>query len=144
MKIINFIKKLFSNAPSQQATTTIQTKSNIYQENEEVIEDKIEIISIWDVLDSQEHTQAHHLISVIPFDEWVSMDEIRRRIWDIFQIEYQNDRSLYPYLKTMVDLGLIETSNIGGRRKWRKKDLLIKKNEKKKEKLKIEEQLLHV
>jgi hypothetical protein len=34
----------------------------------------------------------------------------------------------------MVDLGLIETSNIGGKRKWRKKDLLIKIEEKKKKK----------
>ena len=69
------------------------------------------------------------------------MDEIRRRIWDLFQIEYKNDRSLYPYLKTMVDLGLIETSNIGGRRKWRKKDLLVKLNEKKELKETIEQKI---
>jgi hypothetical protein len=54
------------------------------------------------------------------------MDEIRRRIFELFQIDYENERSLYPYLKTMVDIGLIETNNIGGKRKWRKKDLLIK------------------
>ena len=26
----------------------------------------------------------------------------------------------------MVDMGLIETNSIGGKRKWRKKDLLVK------------------
>lgn len=97
------------------------TKSESIKQNQE-----IKIISIWDVVKCNEHTQAYHLVSVIPFDQWIDMDEIRRRIFDLFQIEYQNDRSLYPYLKTMVDLGLIETSNIGGKRKWRKRDLLLK------------------
>ena len=54
------------------------------------------------------------------------MDEVRRRIFDLFQVDYENERSLYPYLKTMVDVGLIESNNIGGKRKRRKKDLLIK------------------
>ena len=95
-------------------------------------EKKLEIHSIWDFLQFNENTQAAHLSSVIRFDEWVSMDEIRRRIWELFQIDYKNERSLYPYLKTMVDIGLIETSNIGGKRKWRKRDLLIKIEKKKK------------
>jgi hypothetical protein len=85
-----------------------------------------EVRSIWDFLQFNEHTQAFHLASVIRFDEWATMDEVRRRIFDLFQIDYENERSLYPYLKTMVDIGLIETNNIGGKRKWRKKDLLIK------------------
>lgn len=85
-----------------------------------------EVRSIWDFLQFNEHTQAFHLASVIRFDEWVTMDEVRRRIFDLFQVDYENERSLYPYLKTMVDVGLIESNNIGGKRKWRKKDLLIK------------------
>ena len=138
MSIVNFLKKLFK---KEQGTTTqkeiVQTEQ-IYQENLTKEDLETHIMSIWDVLKCNEHTQAYHLVSVIPYDEWVDMDEIRRRIWDLFQIEYKNDRSLYPYLKTMVDLGLIETSNIGGKRKWRKKDLLIKIEKKKKEKEEIE------
>ena len=97
------------------------------------------VISVWDVLRLTEHTQAFHLVSVIRFDEWVTMDEVRRRIFELFQVDYENERSLYPYLKTMVDLGLIESTNIGGKRKWRKKDLLVKVEIKKEEKEEIEE-----
>jgi len=93
----------------------------------------IEIRSIWDFLQFNEHTQAFHLASVIRFDEWATMDEIRRRIFELFQVDYENERSLYPYLKTMVDIGLFETNNIGGKRKWRKKDLLIKIEKEEKE-----------
>ena len=138
MSIVNFLKKLFKKEqPTLNPKETTQNEQ-IYQENLTKEELETHIMSIWDVLKCNEHTQAYHLVSVIPYDEWVDMDEIRRRIWDLFQIEYKNDRSLYPYLKTMVDLGLIETSNIGGKRKWRKKDLLIKLEEKaKKEELKV-------
>jgi len=87
---------------------------------------RVEIRSIWDFLQFNEHTQAFHLASVIRFDEWATMDEIRRRIFELFQTDYENERSLYPYLKTMVDIGLIESNSIGGKRKWRKKDLLVK------------------
>ena len=93
----------------------------------------IEIRSIWDFLQFNEHTQAFHLASVIRFDEWATMDEVRRRIFELFQVDYENERSLYPYLKTMVDIGLFETNNIGGKRKWRKKDLLIKIEKEEKE-----------
>ena len=138
MSIVDFLKKLFKKEqPTLNPKETTQNEQ-IYQENLTKEDLETHIMSIWDVLKCNEHTQAYHLVSVIPYDEWVDMDEIRRRIWDLFQIEYKNDRSLYPYLKTMVDLGLIETSNIGGKRKWRKKDLLIKLEEKaKKEKLKV-------
>lgn len=91
------------------------------------------IKSIWDFLQFNEHTQAFHLASVIRFDEWATMDEIRRRIFELFQVDYENERSLYPYLKTMVDIGLIETNSIGGKRKWRKKDLLVKLEKEEKE-----------
>jgi hypothetical protein len=138
MNIVDFLKKLFK---KESITTNLKETHKtepIYQEPATKEELETQILSIWDVLKCNEHTQAYHLVSVIPYDEWVDMDEIRRRIWDLFQIEYKNDRSLYPYLKTMVDLGLIETSNIGGKRKWRKKDLLIKLEEKaKKEEIKV-------
>ena len=124
--ILESIKKLFGIAPKPvekqvQEAPVSQTK-------------KIqEVRSIWDFLQFNEHTQAFHLASVIRFDEWVTMDEVRRRIFELFQVDYENERSLYPYLKTMVDIGLIETNSIGGKRKWRKKDLLIKIEKEEKE-----------
>ena len=132
MRIANFFKNLFKKDNVVKELTK-ELKEEIYAEEEETPAQKVEIASIWDYLEFNENTQAAHLASVIRYDEWVSMDEIRRRIWDLFQIDYKNERSLYPYLKTMVDLGLIETSNIGGKRKWRKRDLLIKIKDKMKE-----------
>ncbi|MFA5763484.1 MAG: hypothetical protein WC915_01575 [archaeon] len=138
MSIVDFLKKLFKKEPITNSSKEMPQNEQIYQETPSKEEIETHIMSIWDVIKCNEHTQAYHLVSVIPYDEWIDMDEIRRRIWDLFQIEYINDRSLYPYLKTMVDLGLIETSNIGGKRKWRKKDLLIKLEEKaKKEEIKV-------
>lgn len=90
------------------------------------------IAAVWDFLEFAENTQAFHLINVLGFDEWIDMWEIRRRIEEIFGIKYKNERSLYPYLKTLVDLGLVETSNIGGKRKWRKREVLIELKKKKK------------
>ena len=78
-------------------------------------------------MEFRENTQAHHLNSVIGYEELVDMDEIRRRILELFHVEYKNERSLYPYLKTMVDIGLFETLDVGGKRKWRKKAALLKK-----------------
>jgi hypothetical protein len=101
-----------------------------------------EVRSIWDFLQFNEHTQAFHLASVIRFDEWATMDEIRRRIFELFQVDYENERSLYPYLKTMVDIGLIESNSIGGKRKWRKKDLLIKIEKEEKEAEKQDEKVV--
>lgn len=100
----------------------------IYMEQigEGVVESIDEIHSVWDYLRFQEHTQAFHITNVVGFDEWVAMDEIRRRVTDLFNVSYKNERSLYPYIKTLVDIGLMETSNVGGKRKWRKKDLMIK------------------
>jgi hypothetical protein len=144
MSLINKIINLFKLNKTTEKPKKEENKEKIYNEKEEeketLDEKEIEILSIWDIIKCNEHTQAYHLVSVIPFDEWIDMFEIKRRIWDLFQIEYKNDRSLYPYLKTMVDLGLIETNNIGGKRKWRKKDLLIESSKKKeKEKISIEE-----
>ena len=92
---------------------------NITEEKESLIH------SLWDFLTFVDNTQAFHLVNVIGFEEWVDMEEIRRRIKEIFSIEYKNEKSLYPYLKTLNDVNLFESSNIGGRRKWRKKDLLF-------------------
>lgn len=109
---------------------------------EEVIEGK-EIHDLWDYLKFKPNTQAYHLINVVSFEEWIDMEEIRRRILELFGINYKNERSLYPYLKALTDSNLFETTDIGGRRKWRKKSLFIelKKKEKtpeKKEEIKKE------
>ncbi|MFA4906766.1 MAG: hypothetical protein WC602_00660, partial [archaeon] len=90
-----------------------------------------EIYSVWDFLKFQENTQADHLNKVIGFEEWVEMEEIRRRVKELFGVDYKNERSLYPYLKALADAGMFETTSIGGRRKWRKRDLLIKVKAKK-------------
>ncbi len=88
--------------------------------------EKEEFHSIWNFLEIRENTQAFHLKEVIGFEEWVDMEEIRRRIFELFGIQYKNERSLYPHLKTLVDLNLFETTDVGGRRKWRKKDQYLK------------------
>tara|TARA_Y100000310_G_scaffold334097_1_gene413038 strand:- start:12662 stop:13105 length:444 start_codon:yes stop_codon:yes gene_type:complete len=98
--------------------------NSIYVEEDASAEEIQEIISVWDTLSFNENTQAHHLNNVIGFDEWVDMEEVRRRILELFGMEYKNFRSLYPYLKTLVDIGLMETTSVGGRRKWRKIALL--------------------
>ena len=100
-----------------------------------------EIHSIWDYLKLRDNTQAHHVTSVVGFEEWVTMEEIMRRIREIFKIDYKNDRSLYPYIKTLVDCGLFETSDVGGKRRWRKLDLIIKISKKKEEEAKKKEKL---
>ena len=132
MSFIDFLKSLFKakKVMAEQAPKPAEGAQELYKEEPQ---GEKEIRSVWDILQFNENTQASHLASVIRFDEWVDMDEIRRRIMELFQIDYQNERSLYPYLKTLVDVGLVETNNIGGKRKWRKRDLLIKV-EKKKEK----------
>jgi hypothetical protein len=94
-----------------------------------------EIHSIWDYIRFKENTQAFHVSKVLGFEEWVDMVEIRRRTKEVFGVEYKNERSLYPYIKTMDDLGLMESTNAGGRRQWRKKDILIRVVEKGAEKM---------
>lgn len=85
-----------------------------------------EIHSVWDYLKFRPNTQAYHLSGALGFDEWVGMEEIRRRIKDLFGVEYKNERSLYPYLKTLTDIGIMESNSVGGRMQWRKHDLLVK------------------
>ncbi|PIN99111.1 MAG: hypothetical protein COT90_01145 [Candidatus Diapherotrites archaeon CG10_big_fil_rev_8_21_14_0_10_31_34] len=136
----HMIKEIFSRVFSIFKTkkTEKQSGKTIYEDEERGIIP--EIYSLWDYINPLENTQAHHILSVIGFDEWVPMDEIKRRIRELFSIEYKNDRSLYPYIKTMVDVGLLESINAGGKRKWRKRDLIIKVKEKIREK--EEERLL--
>ena len=93
-----------------------------------------EIHGVWDYLKFKANTQAYHLSNVLGFDEWVDMTEIRRRIKELFRVEYKNERSLYPYLKTLTDVGLMESNSIGGRMQWRKHDLIVKISKKEEEK----------
>ena len=132
--IKTLLNKLFSIFKSEKKEEKGET---IYEDEEKTIS---RIYSLWDYLNIFENTQAHHILSVIGFDEWVPMDEIKRRIRELFSIDYKNDRSLYPYIKTLVDVGLLESMSVGGKRKWRKRDLVIKLQEKIKEK--EEERLL--
>jgi len=118
---VGFLAKIMSFFKKRQEIERSNEKT-IYEAK---LEEQNEIHSIWDHLKFVENTQAFHLVSVIGFEEWVSMDEIMRRVKELFNTEYQNERSLYPYIKTLVDCGLFEVSNVGGKRKWRKKELLI-------------------
>lgn len=134
--ILDFIKNLFRGGNKQAGAA--EQANKMYAEPKKR---QMEIHSIWDFLRLNENTQVTYLTSVIRFDEWVTMNEIRQRIADLFHVNYQNERSLYPYLKTMVDLGLMEINNVGGKRKWRKRDLLIKLEQKKKSEEEEEEEL---
>jgi len=89
-------------------------------------EEKHEVQSVWDYLTPKENTQAAHLVTTVGFEEWVEMLEIKRRVKELFGMDYKNERSLYPYVKTMADCGLFEFSDVGGKRKWKKKALLLK------------------
>ena len=119
MFLVDLLRKLFS-----------RKEKNILQKEDGTIytpgPKAEEIHSIWDYLKLNENTQAAHIIAVLGFDEWVPMEEIMRRVRELFHVDYQNDRSLYPYMKTLVDVGLVETQSTGGKKKWRKKDTLIK------------------
>ena len=86
---------------------------------------RFKVANVWDYLKFKEDTQAYHISQVLAFDEWTSMEEILRRVKELFQVEYKNERSLYPYLKTLVDSGLLEVNVTGGKMRWRKKSLMI-------------------
>jgi hypothetical protein len=82
------------------------------------------VINVWNYLKFKEGSQAHHITKVLDFEEWITMEEILRRVNELFGVQYQNERSLYPYLKTLVDAGLLEASMLGGKMRWRKKNLM--------------------
>ncbi len=90
------------------------------------------IINLWDYLAFKENTQTFHIMAVLGFEEWTPMDELRRRITELFGVEYENDRSLYAYIKTLVDVGLLETLRTERKQKWRKRSLFFKVLKKKK------------
>ncbi len=89
-----------------------------------------EINTVWDILKIKENTQAEHIIKSTPADKWVTMDEIRNNIKIQFNVEYINEKSLYPYLKTLVDINLIKVNNIGKKRTW-KKNIIVIENKRK-------------
>ncbi len=112
-----------------------QSKEKVYEAEEVGEESSVdEIHNVWDYLKFRPNTQAFHLASALGFEDWVDMNEIRRRIKELFGVEYKNERSLYPYLKTLTDIGLMESTSIGGRMQWRKYDLLVKVEKKQREK----------
>lgn len=119
-KVINAVKRLESWAEEEQKPETV----NATMPKEKPPETQVQ--SIWDYLQIRENTQAAHLSTTVGFEEWVEMPEIKRRIKELFGMEYKNERSLYPYIKTLADCNLFEFSDIGGKRKWRKKALLLK------------------
>lgn len=114
--------KLFSNKTDNERNVAIVEKK---PEKNETETERKEIHNLWDYLNFKPNTQAYHLISIVGFEEWIDMEEIRRRIMDLFGINYKNERSLYPYLKALTDSNLFETTDVGGRRKWRKKTLFV-------------------
>ena len=131
--LFGLLKGLFK--PTQEIRALRDASIYGRAEGDEPEEDTaFEIHSLWDFLKFKENTQAFHLKGVIGFEEWVHMKEILRRIRELYGIDYKNDKSLYPYLKTMVDAGLFETIGIERQRKWRKNDLIIKLEKKKKKK----------
>jgi len=93
--------------PQEQRVITVSSTKNIPGANEENSSEKnysnydegMYLEDLWNYIDPTKNTQAHHIISVVGFDEWVDMDEIRRRIKSMFFIEYKNEKSLYPYIK---------------------------------------------
>lgn len=104
--------------------------------NKDISDGKKEVYNLWDYVNFRDNTQAYYLEKVIGYD-WISMDEIRRRIMELFHVNFINERSLYPYIKTMVDMGLLETSDAGGKRNWRKRPLFFEIKKKKDDESKV-------
>jgi len=124
MSLFNTVKALFRVLfPVKEEK---EESGSIYSKDE-VLE---EVHSLWDYIKFNSQSQAFHICNVLGFEEWTSMDEVLRRIKEIFGVYYKNERSLYPYIKTLVDCGLLETSGFSGKKHWRKSDLLIKVEEK--------------
>lgn len=124
MGLIEGIKLVFRAFFNKQSNAE-QTES-IYPK-EKLVE---EIHNLWDYIKFNTQSQAHHICSVLGFEEWVPMEEILRRIKELFGVEYKNERSLYPYIKTLVDCGLLETSGFSSKKHWRKRDLIIRLQDK--------------
>jgi len=133
---------LIPEAPKQNSQTLENLVAQpIHNKVSFVGDDHTYIEDVWEHLSPLENTQAHHLISVVGFNEWIDMENIRKRITEMYFIEYKNEKSLYPYIKTLVDIGLLETNSVGGKRKWRKKELVIKIRPTLKQEIKIRDKL---
>lgn len=89
---------------------------------------KTKINTIWDILKIKENTQAEHILNSLPDDHWIDMEELKQRIKLQYNIEYQNEKSLYPYIKTLTDINLIKLNNAGKKRTWKKNIILIEKD----------------
>ena len=126
--------EIIINKPKKEVITEESYIHNPIEENDK---ENIYFEDIWEHINPVNNTQAHHILSVIGFNEWVDMDGIRIRIKEMFYIEYKNEKSLYPYIKTLTDVGLLENTSVGGKRKWKKKELVIKLKPRIEEKIRI-------
>ncbi len=125
---VDRIKEWVEYTPRSESYHKTPNNNQITKVNERIGEyaaPRFKVVNLWDHLKFREGTQAHHVTQIIDFEEWTPMEEILRRVKELFGIEYQNERSLYPYLKTLVDSGLLESSVVGGKMRWKKKVLLI-------------------
>lgn len=85
------------------------------------------INTIWDIIKARENTQAEHIINCLPDDEWVDMVDLKNRIKLQYNVEYQNEKSLYPYIKTLTDINLVKVNNSGKKRTWKKNIIIIER-----------------
>jgi len=86
-----------------------------------------QINTIWDIIKARENTQAEHIINCLPDDEWIDMEDLKNRIKLQYNVEYQNEKSLYPYIKTLTDINLVKVNNSGKKRTWKKNIIIIEK-----------------
>jgi len=75
MFLIDLLKSFFRGG-SKTTQSAIKIDESIYHTEQDVEE----IHSVWDYIKLNENTQAFHLSAVLGFEEWISMDEILRRI----------------------------------------------------------------
>lgn len=85
------------------------------------------INTIWDIIKARENTQAEHIINCLPDDEWIDMVDLKNRIKLQYNVEYQNEKSLYPYIKTLTDINLVKVNNSGKKRTWKKNIIIIER-----------------
>lgn len=131
----NLSKKneIIDNSNDNNYSNYLDQKTNLKLENTfqeiktiDVQEKKHLITNVWDYVKIKENTQAEHIIKSLSSDKWITMDEIRHNIKLNFNVEYSNEKSLYPYLKTLTDINLIKVNNTGKKRTWKKNIIIIK------------------
>lgn len=126
MGLFNKIKNLFKRKDNNVEVFETKQPSDINNTDIVLKSDFGNYTDIWEYIVPKENTQAQHILSVVIQEDWFDMDQIRDKIKNLFLIEYKHEKSLYPYIKTLVDIGLLETTSVGGKRKWKKKNLAIK------------------